>query len=276
MTAGATPLEGIAQEPAVRARGRLNVAQALSATLPVLAFAASLGLWWLVKWAFNWPAFVLPSPTEVVRELWSQRGFLPSQTWTTLLETLEGYGLGILIGLVLAVGIAYSRPLERSLYPLLVAMNAVPKLALAPILVLWMGFGAGPKVAMVMLLCVFPIVLSTATGLKSTATELDELIRSMTATEFQAFRKVRLPAALPHVFVGLKVGISLAVIGAVIGEFVGATRGLGYVIVASGQNADTTLAFASIAILAMMSVALFYLLVLIERLLVPWARHEQS
>jgi NitT/TauT family transport system permease protein len=139
-----------------------------------------------------------------------------------------------------------------------------------------MGFGAGPKVVMVVLLCVFPIVLSTATGLKSTAAELEELIRSMTATEFQAFRKVRLPAALPHVFVGLKVGISLAVIGAVIGEFVGATRGLGYVIVASGQNADTTLAFASIAILAVMSVVLFYLLVLIERLLVPWARYEQS
>jgi NitT/TauT family transport system permease protein len=152
----------------------------------------------------------------------------------------------------------------------------VPKLALAPILVLWMGFGSGPKVVMVVLLCVFPIVLSTATGLKSTAAELDELARSLTATELQAFRKVRRPSALPHIFVGLKVGISLAVIGAVIGEFVGATRGLGYVIVASGQNADTTLAFAAIVLLAVMSVVLFYVLVALEALLVPWARHEQS
>ncbi|HVU77868.1 MAG TPA: ABC transporter permease [Gaiellaceae bacterium] len=243
--------------------------------LPVVAAAAAIGVWWLLKWAFGWQTFILPSPAEVARELWSRRSYLPEQTWATLLETLEGFGLAIVVGFALAILIAYSKSLERSLYPLLVAFNAVPKLALAPILVLWMGFGSGPKVVMVLLLCVFPIVLSTATGLKSTAAELDELVRSLTATEVQAFRKVRLPAALPHVFVGLKVGISLAVIGAVIGEFVGATKGLGYVIVASGQNADTTLAFAAIAILAVMSIVLFYVLVGLERLLVPWARHQQ-
>jgi NitT/TauT family transport system permease protein len=244
-------------------------------TLPLLATATAIGVWWLAKWAFGWQTFILPSPAEVARELWSRRSYLPEQTWATLLETLEGFGLAIVVGFALAILIAYSRSLERSLYPLLVAFNAVPKLALAPILVLWMGFGSGPKVVMVLLLCVFPIVLSTATGLKSTAAELDELARSLTATEAQAFRKVRLPAALPHIFVGLKVGISLAVIGAVIGEFVGATKGLGYVIVASGQNADTTLAFAAIAILAGMSIVLFYVLVALERLLVPWARHQQ-
>jgi NitT/TauT family transport system permease protein len=243
--------------------------------LPVVAAGAAIGVWWLLKWAFGWQTFILPSPAEVARELWSRRSYLPEQTWATLLETLEGFGLAIVVGFALAILIAYSKSLERSLYPLLVAFNAVPKLALAPILVLWMGFGSGPKVVMVLLLCVFPIVLSTATGLKSTAAELDELVRSLTATEVQAFRKVRLPAALPHVFVGLKVGISLAVIGAVIGEFVGATKGLGYVIVASGQNADTTLAFAAIAILAVMSIVLFYVLVGLERLLVPWARHQQ-
>jgi NitT/TauT family transport system permease protein len=246
-----------------------------SRLLPLAAVVAAVGVWWLVRWAFGWQSFVLPSPDEVGRELWQQRSFLPEQAWTTLTETLEGFAIAIAVGFALAVVIAYSRPVERSLYPLLVAMNAVPKLALAPILVLWMGFGAGPKVVMVVLLCVFPIVLSTATGLKSTAAELDELVRSLTATELQAFRKVRFPAALPHIFVGLKVAISLAVIGAVIGEFVGATRGLGYVIVASGQNADTTLAFAAIVLLAVMSVVLFYVLVVLEALLVPWARHEQ-
>lgn len=253
----------------------MRIARGLTRLLPLVALAATLGVWWLVKWAFSWQAFILPSPADVARELWDRRGFLPGQTWTTLLETLEGFVIAIAIGVALAIVIAYSRALERSLYPLLVAMNAVPKLAIAPILVLWMGFGAGPKVAMVVLLCVFPIVLSTATGLASTAVELDELVRSLGASKMQAFRKVRFPAALPHVFVGLKVGISLAVIGAVIGEFVGATRGLGYVIVASGQNADTTLAFASITVLAVMSVVLFYVLVVLERLLVPWARHEQ-
>jgi len=244
--------------------------------LPLLAFAGAVGVWWLVKWAFGWQVFILPSPAEVARTLWRERSFLPEHAWVTLLETLEGFALAIIAGFALAVAIAYSRTLERGIYPLLVGLNAVPKLALAPILVLWMGFGAAPKVVMVLLLCVFPIVLSTATGLKSTPTELDELIRSLTATEAQAFRKVRFPAALPHIFVGLKVGISLAMIGAVIGEFVGATHGLGYVIVASGQNADTSLAFAAIAVLAGLSVALFYLLVAIERLLIPWAEHEQG
>ncbi len=254
----------------------MSVRRAAAGTLPLLAAAAALGLWWLVKWSFGWQAFILPSPAEVARELWDQRSFLPGQAWTTVVETLEGFAIAIGVGVALAVLIAYSRALERSLYPVLVALNAVPKLALAPILVLWMGFGTGPKVAMVVLLCVFPIVLSTATGLTSTAAELDELVRSLSASELQAFRKVRFPAALPHIFVGLKVGISLAVIGAVIGEFVGATRGLGYVIVASGQNADTTLAFASIALLAALSVVLFYSLVALERWLVPWARHEQT
>ena len=248
--------------------------RALGHAMPLVALAALVGVWWLVRWLFGWQAFVLPSPAQVARELWERRGFLPRHAWVTLEETLEGFAIAVIVGFALAIAIAYSRTLERSLYPVLVAFNAVPKLALAPILVLWMGFGSGPKVVMVVLLCVFPIVLSTATGLRSTAPELDELVRSLTATEAQAFRKVRFPAALPHVFVGLKVGISLAVIGAVIGEFVGATEGLGYVIVASGQNADTTLAFAAIVLLAAISVALFYVLVALERLFIPWARHE--
>jgi NitT/TauT family transport system permease protein len=252
------------------------VRRVASALLPVVALAGAIGLWWLLRWVFGWQSFILPSPAEVARELWHERSYLPEQTWVTLRETLEGFAIAIAVGVSLAVAIAYSRPLERSIYPLLVAFNAVPKLALAPILVLWMGFGAGPKVVMVVLLSVFPIVLSTATGLKSAAPEFEELVRSLTATKLQAFRKVRFPAALPHIFVGLKVGISLAVIGAVIGEFVGATRGLGYVIVASGQNADTKLAFAAIALLAVLSVALFYALVAAETLLVPWARHERS
>jgi len=246
----------------------------VSLLLPTLALAAAIGIWWLAKWAFHWPSFVVPSPAEVARALWNRRSYFPSQSWTTLVETLEGFILSVVVGVACAIAIAYSRLLERSIYPLLVAFNAVPKLALAPILVLWMGFGAAPKVVMVLLICVFPIVLSTATGLKSTPAELEELIRSLSASKLQSFRTVHFPSALPHIFVGLKVGISLAVIGAVIGEFVGATRGLGYVIVASGQNADTALAFASIVILAVMSVVLFYALVALERLIVPWANHQ--
>jgi NitT/TauT family transport system permease protein len=142
--------------------------------------------------------------------------------------------------------------------------------------VIWMGFGAGPKIAMVVLICFFPIVISTATGLKSTPVEFVDLVRSLAASPLQQFIKVRFPAALPFVFVGLKVAISLAVIGAVVGEFVGATKGLGYVIVASGQNANTSLAFAAIVLLSLMSIVLFYALVIAERLLVPWAGQDQQ
>jgi NitT/TauT family transport system permease protein len=243
--------------------------------LPAAALAAAIAGWWLAKVAFGWESFVLPSPAQVLDTMWSERSFLPYETWVTLLETIEGFVLAIVVGIPIAVAIAYSRTLERSVYPLLVGLNAVPKLALAPILVLWMGFGTGPKVLMVLLISVFPIVLSTATGIKATPRELQELVHALSASQWQAFRKVRFPAALPHVFVGLKVAVSLAVVGAVIGEFVGATHGLGYVIIASGQNADTPLAFASIVLLAIMSVVLFYLLVALERLVIPWATHQQ-
>lgn len=243
--------------------------------LPVATLAGTIAAWWLAKIAFGWEAFILPSPWEVARTIWSERSFLPYETWVTLLETLEGFILAFAVGVPVAVAIAYSTTLERSIYPLLVGLNAVPKLALAPILVLWMGFGSGPKVLMVLLICVFPIILSTATGIKSTPRELQELVHSLSASQWQAFRTVRFPSALPHIFVGLKVAASLAVIGAVIGEFVGATHGLGYVIIASGQNADTPLAFAAIVLLAIMSVVLFYLLVALERLVIPWATHQQ-
>lgn len=245
--------------------------------LPVLGtLVALVGLWWLLKLLFGWPKFIVPSPADVGDALWTRRGYLPRQFWVTLAETLEGFGIAIGLALPLAVAIAYSRFLERTVYPVLLAINAVPKIAIAPILVLWMGLGQGPKVAMVVLICFFPIVLGTATGLQSTPVELTELAESLAATRMQAFLKVRFPAALPHVFVGLKVAISLAVIGAVIGEFVGASEGLGYVIVASGGNADTSLAFAAMMLLAVMSIALFYALVGVERLVTPWARHVQS
>ncbi len=243
--------------------------------LPLATLAALVGIWHVSTIVFGWPKFLVPKPADVANALVDERGYLPRQFGTTLVETLEGYGLAIAVAVPMAVLIAYSRLMERTIYPVLLAVNAVPKIAIAPILVLWMGFGSGPKVVMVLLVCFFPIVISTATGLKSTPPELTELVRSLSATSVQIFLKVRFPAALPHVFVGLKVAISLAVIGAVIGEFVGASKGLGYVIIASGANANTSLAFASMVLLGVMSIGLFYVLVGIERLVIPWARYEE-
>ncbi|MGE5691886.1 MAG: ABC transporter permease [Pseudomonadota bacterium] len=258
-----------------RVRRRPSARGVLGWVLPLLTLALLVVAWDLATRVFDWPVWLVPAPSDVWNALQENRSLLPHHFRVTLMETLGGFALAIAVGIPLAVAIAYSRLLERTIYPVLLGLNAVPKIAIAPILVLWMGFGYGPKIVVTFLLCVFPIVISTATGLRSTPPELVELVRSLSASSVQAFAKVRFPAALPHVFVGLKVAISLAVIGAVIGEFVGAEAGLGHVIIASGSNVDTSLAFGAMVLLGVMSIALFYLLVAVERLLIPWARHEQ-
>jgi NitT/TauT family transport system permease protein len=241
---------------------------------PAATFVVLVALWDAATRVFGWEPWLVPPPRDVAEALWEYRSLLPEHTWVTLWESLAGFGLAIVVGIPLGGLIAYSRVMELTVYPLLLGLNAVPKIAIAPILILWMGFGPGPKILVSFLLCVFPIVIATATGLKQTPAELVELARSLCASEWQTFRRFRFPSALPEIFIGLKVAISLAVIGAVIGEFVGASEGLGWVIVNSGANVNTSLAFAAMLILALVSVLLFYAIALAERLLVPWARHR--
>jgi NitT/TauT family transport system permease protein len=261
--------------PAESARPRL-ARLAVTWLGPLVTAVGLVAAWALAVRLFDWPVWLVPSPEDVWRALVDNRSLLPHQTWVTLVESVGGFGLAVLVGIPVALGIASSRLLERTVYPILLGLNAVPKIAIAPILILWMGFGYGPKVAVSFLLCVFPVVISTATGLRSTPSEIVELSRSLCASRWQAFVRFRFPWALPQVFVGLKVAISLAVIGAVIGEFVGASEGLGWVIVNSGSNVNTALAFGAMAILAALSVVLFYAIVAAERLLLPWAERMQQ
>jgi NitT/TauT family transport system permease protein len=267
-----TTIEEIAARPRRRRVGRA----ALRYTAPLVTLIVLLVLWGLAARIFDWPIWLVPTPLDVGDALWDNRSFLPEQFWVTFLETLAGFGLAVAIGIPLAILIALSPILEMTIYPILLGLNAVPKIAIAPILVLWMGFGYGPKIVVALLLCIFPIVIGTATGLKATPPEFVELARSLTAGRSQMFLKIRFPAAMPHIFVGLKVAISLAVIGAVIGEFVGSSEGLGWVILNSQSNLNTPLAFASMALLALMSIVLFYALVALERLIVPWAEHVEK
>jgi NitT/TauT family transport system permease protein len=243
--------------------------------LPAAGLAGVIALWWAATVVFRIEDYLLPSPPDVVAAFRAQPGFLLHQTGVTLLETVEGFLLSIVVGVPMALAIVRSTVLERVIYPLLLAVNAIPKIAIAPILVVWMGFGQAPKVLMVFLVCFFPVVISTASGMKSTPAELVELLRSLNATRGQEFFKLRFQYALPQIFVGLKVAISLAVIGSVIAEFVGASAGLGYVIVQSGASADTGLAFAAMTLLGLVSIALFYGLVLLERRLLPWAEENR-
>ena len=256
-------------------RSWLTGSPAAAVVLPIIGLIGAIALWWLATIVFSIEPFLLPSPGDVISKFSEQPVYLLKETGVSLLETIEGFVLAIVIGVPIAIVIVRSAVLERLVYPLLLMVNAIPKIAVAPLLVVWMGFGQLPKVVMVLLMCFFPVVISTAQGMKSTPVELVELLRSLNASRAQEFFKLRLRYAMPQIFTGLKVAISLAVIGSVIAEFVGANRGLGYVIQQSGASADTTLAFAAITLLSIMSIVLFYSLVLLEHLLLPWAQETR-
>lgn len=243
-----------------------------NAGLPLIGAVAALGLWWLLTAALDIDPFYVPSPADVVESFLRTPRFLLDETWITCQRVLAGFGIAIAGGLLIAITLAASRTVERMAMPLLAALNAVPKVALAPLLLVWMGFGDAPKIVMVVLVSFFPIVVSTMAGLTSTPADLRELARSLSASWWQTFAKVRLFWALPQVFVGLKVATPLAIIGAVIGEVVNPDHGLGSVIVGSGTSSDTPLAFAALVLLALLGVVLFYLMAAVERVLAPWAR----
>lgn len=240
--------------------------------LPVLGLAIVVAAWFTVSRWGGLPAIVLPPPQDVVVDLFERRERMLEQGWVTFRETVVGFGITAVGGILIGTVIARSRIIDQMVSPWLVALNAIPKVALAPMLVIWLGLNMKPRVAMVILLCFFPIVLATAIGLKSIPTELVELARSMDASRWQEFVKLRFPHALPQIFVGLKVAMPLAVIGAVVGEFAGGRTGLGFTIQIAGGFGDSAQAFAAITVVSLMGIALYYTLVLLERLLLPWVR----
>lgn len=240
--------------------------------LPVLGMATAIGLWWGATVVFQIRSFFLPSPPEIVDRFLQQPRFLLEEALTTLTETLTGYGIAVVAALAIAIVLAASRTVERATLPLLIGLNSIPKVAIAPLLVVWLGYGPKPKIFLAVLICFFPLVVSTMSGLASTPSDLGELARSLTASWRQTYLKVRLPWALPQIFVGLKVAISLAPVGAVVAEVYNPDHGLGAVVAQSTASADTPLAFAAIALLAVISVSLYYLVVGLEKLVLPWAR----
>jgi NitT/TauT family transport system permease protein len=237
---------------------------------PLAGVVLILIAWVLICWIGNLPTVVLPTPDKVFRAFVARRDLLLSEGWITLKETLYGFFLALAIGLPLAVAVANSRTLNLMFYPLLVGLQSVPKVALAPILLVWLGTGIESKLAVVWLVAFFPIIVDTAAGLRATPKELLELAHSLRATPMQIFLKVQFPAALPFVITGAKVAITLAVIGAVIGEFVGSSEGLGFLLLAATSQLDTPLAFAALFALSFLGVLVYLLVELAERLIAPW------
>lgn len=234
---------------------------------PALALIV-LAIWQLAVPVLGLSEFVLPTPLQILRRMGKDYALLLIHARVTLFEVLGGFACAVLAGIPTALLIFYSRVFERAVYPLLIAEQAVPKVALAPLVVLYLGYGWAPKIFLAFLIGYFPIVVSTVVGLQALDPAMVSLVRSMGANGWQTFVKIRLPAALPSIFGGLKLAIGLAVIGAVIGEYVAAEKGLGYLQLQANSQFDTTLNFASVVMISGLGVFLFALVRLAERWLV--------
>jgi putative hydroxymethylpyrimidine transport system permease protein len=221
-------------------------------------------------------SFVLPAPDQVASALWTDRALL----WHNLLVTAEEVGLGVLlalaVGMVLAIAIHFSRSLRRGLYPLLVGSQAVPVVIVAPLLLVWFGFGITPKLLIITLVCFFPVVVTTLDALAAVDPDQLKLLRTLDASRWQAFRFAEMPAALPAALSGAKIAVAVAVIGAVFAEYVGSSDGLGHLMLQAIPQLETARAYAAVVLLAAFAIALFTALSLAERRLVPWRTQPEG
>jgi putative hydroxymethylpyrimidine transport system permease protein len=243
--------------------------------LPVAILIGLLVAWELWVQLADVPKWQLPAPSAVAKELGASRDLLWDHTLVTLQEIVVGFLAALVAGLVLASGIAYSRVLERSVYPIVIASQTVPIIAIAPLLLIWVGYGLTPKIIIVALICFYPIAVNTVDGLKATDPDMVNMLRTLGASRWQIFTKLQIPTALPFMFSGIKIGVSVSVIAAVIGEWVGASEGLGYLITYSQPLFLTARVFAAIFVLSAMGIGLFILAVVAERMMMPWHFNEK-
>jgi ABC-type nitrate/sulfonate/bicarbonate transport system permease component len=243
------------------------------ASLLILAGLALL--WELGVQVGDVPEWQLPAPSAILEELIGSWSLLWENTLVTAQEVVLGFLAALVAGLLLAVAIAYSRILERSVYPIVVASQTIPVIAIAPLLLIWVGYGIAPKIIVVALISFFPISVNTVDGLKSVDPDMVNMMRTLGASRWQIFTKLQIPASLPSMFSGIKIAIAVSVIGAVIGEWVGASAGLGYLMTYSQPLFLTSRVFAAIAILSAMGIGLFLLASLVEQLTLPWYYTEK-
>ena len=243
---------------------------------PAVFVLVLLSAWWWVTAQELVPPFILPSPQATVNTAVEHSAYLLQHTGVTTLETVLGFVIAFIVGELVAVLMIYSKSLEKTMYPLILFAQVIPKIAIAPLFVVWLGFGLEPKVVVAVLMAFFPIVISGMAGLKSVDPEILELASTMGANPLKTFWKIRLPASLPQLLSGLKVAATLAVTGAVVGEFVGANEGLGYVILQANGNIDTAMLFAALIIMSLLGVLLFAVIQIAEWFLIPWHASRRS
>ncbi len=241
----------------------------------LLMLAGLVLLWQGVVVFYDIPHWKLPAPWEVAKELWHSKGLLASHTWITVQEMLLGLLAALAVGLVLATIINLSRTLGRVVYPVIIAAETFPIIIMAPLLLIWVGYGIEHKIIVVALIAFFPVVINTADGLRSTDPDLLNLMRTMGANRWQLFTKVQIPNALPFMFSGFKLAATVSVIGAVIGEWVGSSEGLGYLAMLSKGKFLFERVYAVTFLFSLLGMGMFVLVGLLERALVPWHHSEK-
>lgn len=259
-----------------RPAGRRTVPwrSAAGVLLPALVIGLLVAGWEIGVRIDGTPRWFLPKPSDVARELVESRALLWRHTWTTLQEMLVGLAFAFILGITLAVAIVASQLVERAIYPLVIASQAIPIIALAPILLVWFGYGLTPKVIVVVLTCFFPIVVATVGGLRSVDPDAVALMRSMGAGRWQIMRIIRIPSAMPALLGGTRIAAAWSVIGAIVGEWVGASSGLGYLMTRSASQFQTPRLYAAVVIAAVLGIGLFALVSLVERFALPWQTRD--
>jgi len=260
--------------PAWQALARMGLGKEV--LVPALTLAVIVGLWELLVRAFQVPEFLLPAPSRIWADTVAMGPVVATHTLATMRTVLIGFAVSIAISLPLAVLITYSRFFEAAVYPLLILTQSIPKVAVAPILVVIFGANELPRVIVTFLVAFFPLVIAMSAGLLAVPKELLELARSCKASRMQEFYRIRLPYSVPFLMSGLKVAITLSVVGAVVGEFVAAEQGLGYLITSSTAFFRTPVAFGAMFILSILGIVLFQLVVIAEKVFFPWAIPDQK
>src|SRR5262245_33836346 len=266
-----------APEPAPRVTIGAQLVRFLDAVWrPALLLGLIFVAWWVVTAAGWVQPYLVPTPKAVWDRVMQDWSSLMYHSYVTLYETVVGFLIASVLGLATAVAIAYSRTMEKTLYPIVLFAQVSPKIAIAPLIVVWFGNDLAPKIILAVLIAFFPVVVSGVAGLRSTDPELLELSATMGANRWQTFRKIRFPNALPHLMAGEKVAVTLAVVGAVVGEFVGASEGLGYQLMIANGNLDAPLLFAALILMSLIGILLFVVVEVLEALLIPWHASRRS
>ncbi len=256
-------------------RGREVLQEAVRWLPALLIIGGAIGLWEGIVALREIPAWKLPAPSAIAEEMWVSRTLLGENAWVTLKEVLIGFTIALGVGVLIAGLISFSRTFQRVLYPPVIASETVPWIVVAPLLLIWVGYGIQHKVIVVALISVFPIVVNTVDGLRAADPDMINLLRTLGANRWQVFTKAQIPGALPFMFSGVKIAITASVIGAVVGEWVGASEGLGYLSIRSKSQFLTERVFASVVLLALMGIVLFLASSLLERVLLPWYHNQR-